>query len=59
MSDPRIPDDDTDDTATQEPEERPGRDWADDAADARTSDDPRARAPHDALGIPSNRPFDE
>ncbi|MFG1886963.1 hypothetical protein ACGFIR_03725 [Micromonospora sp. NPDC049051] len=30
-----------------------GRDWADDAAQARTADDPRAMAPHDAAGRPS------
>ncbi|MFV2103918.1 hypothetical protein [Micromonospora sp. LOL_024] len=30
-----------------------GRDWADDAAQARSADDPRARAPHDATGRPS------
>ncbi|WP_442791486.1 iron transporter [Micromonospora sp. NBC_01813] len=30
-----------------------GRDWADVAATARSSDDPRARTPHDAAGVPS------
>ncbi|KIR64839.1 hypothetical protein ABUL04_26975 [Micromonospora harpali] len=30
------------------------RDWADEAAQARTADDPRAVAPHDAAGRPSN-----
>ncbi|MEU6072880.1 hypothetical protein [Micromonospora sp. NPDC047074] len=30
-----------------------GRDWADDAAQARTADDPRAMAPRDAAGRPS------
>ncbi|MFR9775835.1 hypothetical protein ACL02O_07210 [Micromonospora sp. MS34] len=30
------------------------RDWADDAAQARTADDPRAMAPRDAGGRPSN-----
>ncbi|GIJ76114.1 hypothetical protein SAMN05443287_10683 [Micromonospora phaseoli] len=30
-----------------------GRDWADEAAQARSADDPRARAPHDATGRPS------
>ncbi len=30
-----------------------GRDWADEAAQARTADDPRAMAPHDAAGRPS------
>jgi len=29
------------------------RDWADLAAEARTTDDPRARAPHDRRGVPS------
>jgi hypothetical protein len=29
------------------------RDWADQAAQARTADDPRAVAPHDAAGRPS------
>jgi len=29
------------------------RDWADDAAQARTADDPRAVAPRDAAGRPS------
>ncbi len=29
------------------------RDWADEAAEARTADDPRAVAPHDRTGIPS------
>ena len=28
-------------------------DWADEAAKARTGDDPRAVAPHDRLGTPS------
>ncbi|HEY8532970.1 MAG TPA: hypothetical protein VIL44_03720 [Micromonospora sp.] len=28
-------------------------DWADLAAQARTTDDPRARAPHDRRGVPS------
>jgi hypothetical protein len=39
--------------------ERAGRKWVDEAADARTSDDPRARTPRDATGQPSTRPFDE
>ncbi|MEV0153081.1 hypothetical protein AB0H57_04980 [Micromonospora sp. NPDC050686] len=30
------------------------RDWADDAAQARTADDPRTTAPRDAAGRPSN-----
>jgi len=29
------------------------RDWADEAAQARTADDPRAVAPHDRSGVPS------
>jgi hypothetical protein len=45
-------------TAGGEPDRGPadrsgGGDWTDAAADARTADDPRARAPHDALGIPT------
>ncbi|WBB77828.1 hypothetical protein O7606_16295 [Micromonospora sp. WMMD882] len=32
---------------------RRGQDWADEAAQARTADDPRAMAPHDAAGRPS------
>ena len=28
-------------------------DWADEAATARTTDDPRRRAPHDESGVPS------
>ncbi|MFF3867490.1 hypothetical protein [Micromonospora sp. NPDC001898] len=31
-----------------------GRDWADEAAQARTSDDPRTVSPRDAAGRPSN-----
>ncbi|PWU47256.1 hypothetical protein DLE60_13025 [Micromonospora globispora] len=30
------------------------RNWADEAAEARTADDPRAMAPRDAGGRPSN-----
>ncbi|MEV6811925.1 hypothetical protein [Micromonospora sp. NPDC051296] len=30
-----------------------GRDWADEAAQARSAGDPRARTPHDATGRPS------
>jgi len=40
-------------------DERARRTWADDAADARSSDDPRARTPRDAAGQPSQRSFDE
>ncbi|MFY1636789.1 iron transporter [Solwaraspora sp. WMMB335] len=32
-------------------------DWTDRAATARTSDDPRARTPHDAAGVPSTGPW--
>jgi hypothetical protein len=37
------------------PKEKPGeqRDWADEAAQARTADDPRTVAPHDPSGRPS------
>ncbi|WDZ86479.1 hypothetical protein [Micromonospora cathayae] len=41
-----------DEQGRREDEER-GRDWADEAAQARTADDPRAMAPHDAAGRPS------
>ena len=37
----------------------PERTWADEAAEARSSDDPRARTPHDSAGQPSGRPFEE
>ncbi|MEH0970373.1 hypothetical protein V6U77_04445 [Micromonospora sp. CPCC 205546] len=43
---------DTDRDRREQDTER-GRDWADDAAEARTADDPRAMAPHDAAGRPS------
>lgn len=44
--------------ATDQPErrkeaEREQQDWADEAAQARTGDDPRAVAPHDRAGKPS------
>ncbi|MFE0588540.1 hypothetical protein [Micromonospora echinospora] len=42
----------TDEQRGREDEER-GRDWADEAAQARTADDPRAMAPHDAAGKPT------
>jgi hypothetical protein len=49
---PRVPE--------REPgEERPKGTWADEAAKARTSDDPRARTPRDAAGEPTTRSFDE
>ncbi|WP_433531087.1 hypothetical protein ACQPYA_02905 [Micromonospora sp. CA-263727] len=34
-------------------DDQPGRDWADEAAQARSADDPRARTPHDPTGRPS------
>ncbi|WBB47889.1 hypothetical protein O3597_22630 [Verrucosispora sp. WMMA2044] len=37
----------------REQDDRRGGDWADDAAQARSADDPRARTPHDATGHPS------
>jgi hypothetical protein len=40
-------------------DDEPDRTWADEAAKARTADDPRARTPKDAVGQPTNRPFDE
>lgn len=45
-------------TTTRQPEqaqqsEAEERDWADEAAQARTADDPRATAPHDRTGRPS------
>jgi hypothetical protein len=39
--------------------QREGRTWADEAAKARTADDPRARTPKDAAGQPSTRSFEE
>ncbi|MEU8259236.1 hypothetical protein AB0C02_01245 [Micromonospora sp. NPDC048999] len=38
----------------REPDAERSRDWADEAAQARTADDPRAMAPRDAEGRPSN-----
>ncbi|MEH0845171.1 hypothetical protein V6U81_22545 [Micromonospora sp. CPCC 205711] len=46
-------------TAEQERREQDaerGRDWADEAAQARTPEDPRAVSPRDAAGRPSNGP---
>ena len=40
----------------REQDEERGRDWADEAAQARTGDDPRAVAPHDKAGKPSVGP---
>ena len=37
----------------QEQDAERNRDWADEAAEARTADDPRAMAPRDAGGRPS------
>lgn len=42
-----------DDQRSRREDEERGRDWADEAAEARTADDPRAMAPHDAAGRPS------
>jgi hypothetical protein len=38
---------------------KPKRPWADEAAKARTADDPRARTPRDSSGQPSTRSLDE
>lgn len=38
---------------TERKRPRDGDAWADEAAKARTADDPRAVAPHDRLGLPS------
>ncbi|WP_434742638.1 hypothetical protein [Micromonospora sp. SH-82] len=43
----------TDDQEQRRIDAERGRDWADEAAQARTADDPRAVAPHDAAGRPS------
>ena len=40
-------------------EGRDDRHWADEAAKARTADDPRARTPRDAAGQPSTRSLEE
>ncbi|MGS2615554.1 hypothetical protein ACVCAH_13680 [Micromonospora sp. LZ34] len=37
----------------REQDEERNRDWADEAAQARVADDPRAMAPRDAAGRPS------
>lgn len=39
-------------------DDRQGRTWADEAAKARTADDPRARTPNDNAGQPSVRSFE-
>lgn len=41
------------------PDDRSGGEWAEDAAKARTADDPRIRAPRDSAGRPSTKSFDE
>lgn len=46
------------DTARDHERRDEGR-WADEAAQARTAGDPRARTPRDATGQPSTRSFDE
>ncbi|MFG3697753.1 hypothetical protein ACGF5C_07505 [Micromonospora sp. NPDC047620] len=43
----------TTDRERREQDAERGRDWADDAAQARTADDPRAMTPRDAAGRPS------
>ncbi|WP_327030332.1 hypothetical protein OG989_09870 [Micromonospora sp. NBC_01740] len=43
----------TTDQDRREQDTERGRDWADDAAQARTADDPRAMAPRDAADRPS------
>ncbi|GAB3817187.1 hypothetical protein [Micromonospora zhanjiangensis] len=40
-------------TDDRRPSEPGGDDWADEAARARTADDPRVMSPHDAGGVPS------
>jgi hypothetical protein len=40
-------------------EEPTENDWADEAAKARTADDPRARTPHDAAGQPTTKSLEE
>ena len=40
-------------------DDRSGSEWVDDAAEARTGDDPRATAPRDKAGRPSDKPFDQ
>ncbi|MEV6694450.1 hypothetical protein AB0M35_23540 [Micromonospora sp. NPDC051196] len=49
----REPVDQAAESKRQEQDARRGRDWADEAAQARSADDPRARTPHDATGRPS------
>jgi hypothetical protein len=48
-----------DDTPEEERRDQRKGTWADEAAKARTSDDPRARTPSDAVGQPSTRSLDE
>ncbi|MER7416625.1 hypothetical protein ABT346_07530 [Micromonospora peucetia] len=49
----RKPRQQTADRDRREQDTERGRDWADEAAQARTADDPRAMAPRDAAGRPS------
>jgi hypothetical protein len=51
MDEPQLPKDSADWAAQSEQEE--GGDWADEAARARTTDDPRIITPHDSAGVPS------
>ena len=62
MKDKKTPDEerqDADQKERERREERPGHSWADEAAKARTADDPRARTPRDAVGQPSTRSLEE
>ena len=43
-----------DERERREQEARRTREWADEASQARTADDPRAMVPRDAAGRPSN-----
>ncbi|MGC5032885.1 hypothetical protein [Micromonospora sp. DT229] len=49
----REPVDQAADRERREQNPRGGRDWADEAAQARSADDRRARTPHDTSGRPS------
>jgi hypothetical protein len=50
---------DRDQRQQREGDRRDDKRWADEAAKARTADDPRARTPRDAVGQPSTRSLDE
>jgi hypothetical protein len=39
-------------------DKKPDQSWADEAAKARSADDPRARTPSDAAGQPTDRSFE-